>query len=362
MNPLDILSIIECARTAPSGDNCQPWRFKWDGHRLGIFHETARARHAFNEDLAASKVSFGMVLELIEIAASQQGFFTTLEILGEVLNPAWPWARVRFSPSASVMPDPLYAAVRLRKCGRFPYAREPLKPALFADLEADLKGAPGYAIRYITEYSAEFVDYLLRTEDCFWQNAAAVRDTFQWVRLTRREYARRRDGLWRGDLGAHPWEVPSVSLFRRFPKLPDRLYGWGLRKFLDRAVREKIISSPVYFLVTTTQPQVGEFFQDPFLHAGRRALRLWLQAARHGYVMQPHFHAGTGPYRQRLPGFRLSEAETRFFKAGAEVLRRTFSLPAEEYPIWLCRVGRMPRTHVPTLRLPIEEILTQTQP
>jgi nitroreductase len=33
----EIESLIELALRAPSGDNCQPWRFTWNDNTLAIF-------------------------------------------------------------------------------------------------------------------------------------------------------------------------------------------------------------------------------------------------------------------------------------------------------------------------------------
>jgi hypothetical protein len=44
MIPKDILiKIVEAGTWAPSGDNCQPWRFKWDGKKLCLFNVPERA-------------------------------------------------------------------------------------------------------------------------------------------------------------------------------------------------------------------------------------------------------------------------------------------------------------------------------
>jgi hypothetical protein len=44
MIPKDIIfKIVEAGTWAPSGDNCQPWHFKWDGKRLCLFNVPERA-------------------------------------------------------------------------------------------------------------------------------------------------------------------------------------------------------------------------------------------------------------------------------------------------------------------------------
>ena len=68
-----IRAIVKAASLAPSGDNCQPWCFHWDGRELVVTHDEERDRHALNRAHHGSLVSLGCVLESIRIAALHEG-------------------------------------------------------------------------------------------------------------------------------------------------------------------------------------------------------------------------------------------------------------------------------------------------
>lgn len=69
-----IKSLLNLAITAPSGDNCQPWRFTVNGLRIDLFNDPAMDTSYYNYLQRASLVSHGAVLENISIAAPPLGF------------------------------------------------------------------------------------------------------------------------------------------------------------------------------------------------------------------------------------------------------------------------------------------------
>ncbi|MEW6327824.1 MAG: nitroreductase family protein [Thermodesulfobacteriota bacterium] len=75
MIPKDIISkIVEAGTWAPSGDNCQPWRFKWNGQKLFLFNVPERDTSLYNSRQRASFIAHGAVLENMDIAACSHGY------------------------------------------------------------------------------------------------------------------------------------------------------------------------------------------------------------------------------------------------------------------------------------------------
>ena len=74
MIPQTTLSkILDLAVQAPSGDNCQPWKFSRDGDQLLLINDIGRGRHFLNVAQRASLIASGAVLENISIAANAEG-------------------------------------------------------------------------------------------------------------------------------------------------------------------------------------------------------------------------------------------------------------------------------------------------
>ena len=92
--------IVAAAIQAPSGDNCQPWRFDWDGRTLTVLHDAQRAEHPLDAGRVGSELALGCVLESVEIAADAEGLQAEASLhLAEPRSPAW--ATIRFEPGAS---------------------------------------------------------------------------------------------------------------------------------------------------------------------------------------------------------------------------------------------------------------------
>ena len=92
---------VELAIRAPSGDNCQPWSFTWDGTELEVVHLEQRAKHVLNPHNTASLISLGAIVESLHLAASDDGFETSCDIMPRSQWEKHAAARLSFAPSAS---------------------------------------------------------------------------------------------------------------------------------------------------------------------------------------------------------------------------------------------------------------------
>jgi len=70
----DIKKILEAAVHAPSGENCQPWRFEIRDGEIRIFNLPERDQSLYNYGQMASYVAHGALIENILIASSAFGY------------------------------------------------------------------------------------------------------------------------------------------------------------------------------------------------------------------------------------------------------------------------------------------------
>ncbi len=66
--------ILEAGVRAPSGENCQPWRFVVAGDTLSIFNIPERDLSPYNFNQLGSMVAHGALIENIVIAATAFGY------------------------------------------------------------------------------------------------------------------------------------------------------------------------------------------------------------------------------------------------------------------------------------------------
>src|SRR5439155_9214921 len=86
-----IAALVARAALAPSGGNCQPWRFTARGESIECAHDADRSRSLLDFRHAASQVAFGAALENLVLAASELGRAVEVEPFPERTGarPAW---------------------------------------------------------------------------------------------------------------------------------------------------------------------------------------------------------------------------------------------------------------------------------
>ena len=336
--------IVEAACTAPSGDNCQPFDFSWDGARLTVQFDPVRARHRLDAGRNASRVALGCTLEAISVAASDEGLRARFEAAAALCF------QVRFEPGGE--PDALAAALAGRCTDRRPFAPGTLPAPVRADLRDDAAAEADIQLRLVPGDS-ELRAFALSTDAVLWRDPACMRDAARWVRYSAAEAARSGDGLpWRS-LGYPPLEALGGRLVRAVPSsvgLLRRAGGpWRTRSHMRRLLE----ATPLFGCVFTTRAAPGAV-----VSAGRVAMRAWLRLNAAGWGFQPLslpslcvYNAATGALPDDLdPSLRALLGE------GRATIGAAFG--TEAVPVWMFRTGPttpLPRAHVAPRR-PIDRV------
>jgi molybdopterin/thiamine biosynthesis adenylyltransferase len=132
-----ILSILDTARWAPSGDNSQPWRFKRTGPdsiRVHM-HFDENAVYEYRNGFPVYQ-SAGTLLESMRLACADHGRALHWHMAeqgegGFVLDVTMP-------EDPSMKPDPLSAFIRERSVNRYPYSRKEIPSGTLVSLERSL--------------------------------------------------------------------------------------------------------------------------------------------------------------------------------------------------------------------------------
>lgn len=324
--------IVTLANRAPSGDNCQPWRFRWDGAALTIQHDAARARHAIDYHDHGSHLTLGCVLESIAVAAAAEGLAADAHL--DLASAGETWAAVRFSPGASA-PGELRDALELRATDRRLYRRGSIAHPVFAAVQQDARAFAGVGLYVIDRFGPELLRYLLAVDSYILRHEEVFRDTLRWVRLSDEEAAAHDDGVaWR-TIGV---EVPSMGATRlaRHP--------WAYRLFDTLPVRGashawlglQLASSAALWAVTVKPGRA-----EDLVAAGRLAMRAWLRFNRAGFGVQPLTLPALPVYNLACGGLPPTTRPefVRLFEQGRSVVARAFDWPSSELPVWMFRVG-----------------------
>ncbi|MBY0335306.1 MAG: hypothetical protein K2X11_01750 [Acetobacteraceae bacterium] len=294
---------------APNPHNRQPWLIRLDGDdALTLVFDRERRLPVTDPFDRQLTIGLGCFLELLRLAAAQQGFAAAMTPFPEGSDAraldARPVARVVFGPGGQ--PDPLFAAAPHRRSAKLPF--DMTRPVTTAE-EAALRGALLDAASFGAEREAGGVATL---RDLAWRawvieagTPAAHLESVDLMRLGTPAVAAQPDGIpvWGPQLD------PMIARgeLTRAAMLPG---GPGHRVMFDR-YRPMIAATPAFVWLATPGNTRGEQ-----LAAGRDWLRLNLAATAAGLALHPvsqalqEYPEMAGPFREaqaRLGGGRQAQ-------------------------------------------------------
>jgi nitroreductase len=359
-SPAQIRRIVAAGSRGPSGENCQPWRFRWSGGQLSVSHDRVRAAHNLDANYHSSYLTLGCLLEAIQIEASAEGFNVSVALSlpcrSEPEPPAW--ARVRFAPRGG-RPDELAEALSKRCTDRRLYRGGSLEDPVFAEIVRDSRERTDCGLRIQNRFSQELLGYLKEAETYVWRHEAAHQDLMRWIRFGRDEARSAPDGL--------PWPSLAIGLLQsrvlrlcRSFSIQRLLNGPIFLRQIRRLSQRQVTSSAALLCVTVTSTD-----PEQLVEAGRLGFRAWLRLNQNGYGVQPMTIASCSVYNSvtgALPPDALPEF-VKLFRNGLSVLRRAFGFDEPDIPVWMFRTGLSPvlPQAARTRRLDLAQILTIEQ-
>lgn len=347
-----IARIIEASRRVPSGENCQPWTFRWNGSRLFIIHLSDRAQNQINYNGFVSLFSLGFLFETLRVAASAEGLVPRFT---NCFDPAQPvCAEVRFE-ALNAPPDPLVGMLDRRFTDRRPFLGGTVPVDLIQAVAADAKGTE-CSFYWQSKPTKEFVRWVCEAETFFWYNDVFHRDYTRWIRLKTKEILATRDGVPWWSLGV-PYLVSRLLIPLKNYKVQQFGNRIGFLSIARNVLKKQVKSSAAVCCIT-----LRSLSPDAVLRAGELAMRTWLLCNQRDLGFHPlslasllAHYSNTGVADKLYSG--LSDKGRR----GEAALRNCFRYPQNEIPLWTFRVGRtagFPKDQRRTLRKETTELLT----
>jgi hypothetical protein len=350
----EVVKIVESVRRVPTGENCQPWTFEWDGQKLSVFHSPDRARNRINFRDYVSFFSLGFLFETIQIASSAEGLTASFD--WNLKNRVSPdhWADVKFKALGQPRDD-LFDTLSERFTDRRPFKKGRLDDALFARLKRDAQPFNNCRFYFRGDPTKEFLDYACNAETFFWTNEPFHKDYTRWLRLLKKEVMATRDGLpWRS-LGCN-YLISRVLLVCKSYKIQSLVNLLGYRSIAKKLVKKQVLSGAGTCCITVNESNV-----DNLVEAGRLGMRLWLRLNQARFGFHPMSLSALITHYQTLGvAEQIHPTLPELGKQGREALRRHFGYSQNEIPLWVFRTGLsagFPKQHL-TLRLETDELLT----
>lgn len=343
-----ISQLLQLAVAAPSGDNCQPWRFSLGDGRLQLFNRPDQDTSLYNHAQRASLLAHGALLENLTIAAPGLGLRAEIRLFPDPAAPEHV-AEVLFAEGETVK-DPLSYWIERRCTNRKKYVPIPLTEFQRQELVA----APGEGVAaqvHLVHEPGEvrvLAALLAKNDRLVFENRNLHAFLFDHLRWSDEEARTTGDGMDIKTLELAPTDRLAFPLLKH----------WPLVGFLNRLGLPYLIENTALKLLGSSAAIAGVSLPDlepaTLVRGGRAVQRFWLQATALGLSVQPV--AGLALLVQRLRSGNNDELDETQRALVTEVgagLDRAFDSAGRSL-IMCFRLGTSAPPSARALRRPVE--------
>jgi molybdopterin/thiamine biosynthesis adenylyltransferase/nitroreductase len=348
--------ILQAAVHAPSGDNCQPWRFRLNENRISLYLRPEVDQSLFNVEQYASLIACGGALENMRLAATRYGFEGRIEYFPRSTDPLH-IADVDFKAAARAE-DPLQRYIPERHTNRTPYDDRAIAPEILSAMAAQCKPIPGAELELITdrERRRKIAHLVWQADRIRLENQQLHSHFMRMVRFSVGSAWEQRDGLPLSNLEAGQGGNLFLRLTRAWPVM-SVCNHLGASRMIARISYKGILQASAVGLL-----KCRDHAPASFLEGGRALQRIWLAATRAGLDFQPMTAVTLFWLRWQLGkknGFAANQQ--RQLEAIWPVYKRLLAgtRGAHKGHVMLFRIGYGKRVSGRTLRRPIKSFLQQ---
>jgi molybdopterin/thiamine biosynthesis adenylyltransferase len=276
--------VVEHGTLAPSGGNCQPWRFNFDGAKLWLIHDRQRSKNLLDGAHHAAYLALGAAIENMTIAAAQRGCRTRIvpfpcpDDQTVVAGLSFDTAGHRSDPEQRL----LFEQIRRRVTNRKVSTRLPLEDQQIGALKTAVT-AYGCQLHLLSEEQAlvEIGQILAAGDRIRFLCCELHRELMSELRWTAAEAQQSRDGIDLATLDLTPAQSAALKLIAR-PDVAALLRKLDGGQRLEESTLKAIRAWSAVGLITVAG-------QSPaaMLRAGQALERLWLQATALGLALHP---------------------------------------------------------------------------
>ena len=277
----DIEKIIKDGCLAPSGENCQPWKFAVKENTIRVHNLPEADRSLYNSKQKGTYVAHGALIENMALSAAQSGYETSVELFPSPNEPDLVSVMVlkRSSPKL----DPLYPYLEKRCTNRKDFTGAKLTDDQKIALIAAASEAGAGELRLVDDEASlkKLGSALAVNEKIIFENKL-LHDFFYEHILWEENEQHKAGGFYIKTLEFLPHQLKGVKLFKNWGVLGVMNKLVGASKMIVKENAEKYARSGTLGAIVMN----GDANKD-FVNAGRAVQRTWLAAAKLGLSMHP---------------------------------------------------------------------------
>jgi len=345
-----VSELLQAGIVAPSGDNSQPWAFRWNHEGLWVELDTVRSDNFFEVDRVGALASIGAVVANVELAAAALGYRAAVVWCTKVEEGVV--AHLTFEPIEPI-PSTLAAAIPDRCVNRRPFDRQPL-PAEWLAHQVEDAATSATTLTWLTEPGelARIRRVIQLADWVRYTHRLAHESLMAELRFTRAEAEATRDGMAIPVLEAGPFAGPFLKAVRPWPRMA-LLNRLGAFRGLTLPTTRLAASAPAIGLLSaSTDTPLA------FLNGGRAMERIWLAATAEEIRFQPMTVATLFIRRLLRHGpDAFDTRQRRWLEEAWRLLQGLFPVDEQSAMVLLFRVGHGPPARARSLRRPVESFL-----
>ena len=289
--------LVKAGIQAPSGDNCQPWKFDVHENRIDLFLDPHKDESFFNVNQIASLISCGAVVENIKIAASALGLDAEIDFFELEKNMDNKVAAINFVRNNNQI-DPLSEFVWKRHTNRKFYEKKLIPQKTIDLLISSIKDFPETTLHIITDRNdlKKLAKIIYQVDRIRTEHRPLHDHLMSMIRFTDQETFQTKDGLPLKNLEAGL----AGEMFLRLTKpwwVMNIMNKIGIGRMVALHSYQGIMNSSGAALLT-----INEMDEKSFILGGRALERIWLTLSSLGIAMQPMTAITLFYLRQALKG------------------------------------------------------------
>jgi nitroreductase len=343
------LALVRAAILAASPHNTQPWRFHVTESAIDLILDRRRNVGALDPYLREENIGMGCALENLLLAAEANGYSASMTLPPAALSPINPNAdsSARFEIVARIhlaagprQSSELHQAIPHRHTNRTPYDPQTPLPASFLQELKQLPRRDEEARIYLFTELADrrpIVDIGALANHTLYSDPKIEAASRQWLRLSREDAHRLKDGLAVDNFGLSP----AMTAFAK--TIPTPMLSRIVEKAQLQGYAERMLAAPLIGVIAVR----NRYDRAQCLLAGRLWQRAHLLATARGIAARPCSEA-----------IELIDYE-RFQSRSPITLEQFGRITGEPdwQPIFLFLMGYSAQAAPASPRLPVEKLL-----
>ena len=273
--------LVKAGAQAPSGDNCQPWKFDMRENRIDLFLDPLKDESFFNVNQIASLISCGAVIENIKIAASALGLNTRIESFEPKKNDNLV-AGIDLLPDGD-QADPLSDQIWKRHTNRKFYDKKTLPQSVTDQLISSIDNFPETDLQVITDRKKmkKLAKIIFQVDRIRTEYRPLHDHLMSMIRFTHQEMIETRDGLPLKNLEAGIAGELFLKMTKPWPVM-NIMNRIGVGRMVALHSYQGMVNSSGIGLLTVDGTGGADFFKG-----GQALQRVWLTLTSLGLQMQP---------------------------------------------------------------------------